>query len=42
LLFAIPLAAWFIIFFRSILLTARGQVRWKSRTVPVRPRGVRS
>jgi hypothetical protein len=37
-LFPIPLAAWFLIFFRSILLTARGQVRWKGRSVPVRPR----
>jgi 4,4'-diaponeurosporenoate glycosyltransferase len=35
-LFPIPLAAWFVIFFRSIVLTARGQVRWKGRSVPVR------
>jgi 4,4'-diaponeurosporenoate glycosyltransferase len=35
-LFPIPLAAWFVVFFRSIVLTARGQVRWKGRTVPVR------
>jgi 4,4'-diaponeurosporenoate glycosyltransferase len=35
-LFPIPLAAWFVIFFRSIVLTARGQVRWKGRAVPVR------
>lgn len=41
-LFPIPLAAWFLIFFRSILVTARGRVRWKGRSVPVRPRGVRS
>ena len=41
-LFPIPLAAWFVIFFRSILLTARGQVRWKGRSVRVRPRGARS
>jgi hypothetical protein len=40
-LFPIPLAAWFVIFFRSILLTARGQVRWKGRAVPVRPERVR-
>src|SRR5262249_55120293 len=38
-LFPIPLAAWFVIFFRSIVLTARGRVRWKGRSVPVRPRG---
>ena len=36
-LFPIPLTAWFVIFFRSIVLTARGQVRWKGRAVPVRP-----
>ena len=41
LLYPIPLAAWFVIFFRSIVLTARGQVRWKGRTVPVRPERVR-
>ena len=41
-LFPIPLLAWFVIFFRSIALTVRGQVRWKGRSVPVRPRGVRS
>jgi 4,4'-diaponeurosporenoate glycosyltransferase len=35
-LFPIPLAAWFVIFFRSILLTARGQVRGKGRAFPVR------
>jgi hypothetical protein len=35
-LFPIPLAAWFVIFFRSIVLTARGAVRWKGRVVPVR------
>jgi 4,4'-diaponeurosporenoate glycosyltransferase len=35
-LFPIPLVAWFVIFFRSIVLTARGQVRWKGRAVPVR------
>jgi len=35
-LFPIPLAAWFAIFFRSIVLTMRGQVRWKGRVVPVR------
>ena len=35
-LFPIPLSAWFVIFFRSIVLTARGQVRWKGRVVPVR------
>jgi 4,4'-diaponeurosporenoate glycosyltransferase len=35
-LFPIPLAAWFVIFLRSIVLTARGQVRWKGRSVPVR------
>ncbi len=35
-LFPIPLAAWFVIFVRSIVLTARGQVRWKGRSVPVR------
>jgi hypothetical protein len=35
-LFPIPLAAWFVIFFRSIVLTARGEVRWKGRVVPVR------
>jgi 4,4'-diaponeurosporenoate glycosyltransferase len=40
-LFPIPLAAWFVIFFRSIVLTARGQVRWKGRAVPVRPERVR-
>ena len=38
-LFPLPLAAWFVIFFRSIVLTARGRVRWKGRSVPVRPRG---
>jgi 4,4'-diaponeurosporenoate glycosyltransferase len=36
-LFPIPLAAWFVVFFRSIVFTARGEVRWKGRTVPVRP-----
>jgi 4,4'-diaponeurosporenoate glycosyltransferase len=36
LLFPVPLAAWFVIFFRSIIATARGQVRWKGRTVSVR------
>ena len=41
-LFPIPLAAWFVIFFRSILVTARGKVRWKGRSAPVRPPGVRS
>jgi 4,4'-diaponeurosporenoate glycosyltransferase len=41
-LFPIPLLAWFVIFFRSIVLTARGRVRWKGRSVRVRPRGVRS
>jgi len=40
-LFPIPLAAWFVIFFRSILLTARGRVRWKGRAVAVRPERVR-
>jgi 4,4'-diaponeurosporenoate glycosyltransferase len=40
-LFPIPLAAWFVIFFRSIVLSARGQVRWKGRAVPVRPARVR-
>ncbi|HEY4397888.1 MAG TPA: glycosyltransferase family 2 protein, partial [Acidimicrobiia bacterium] len=40
-LFPIPLAAWFVIFFRSIVLTARGQVRWKGRAVPVRPARVK-
>jgi 4,4'-diaponeurosporenoate glycosyltransferase len=40
-LFPIPLAAWFVIFFRSIVLTARGQVRWKGRAVPVRPERAR-
>jgi 4,4'-diaponeurosporenoate glycosyltransferase len=35
-LFPIPLAAWFLIFFRSIVSTARGEVRWKGRVVPVR------
>ena len=35
-LFPIPLAAWFAIFFRSIVMTLRGQVRWKGRVVPVR------
>jgi len=35
-LFPIPLAAWFVIFFRSIVLTARGAVRWKGRVVPVK------
>jgi hypothetical protein len=35
-LFPIPLGAWFLIFFRSILLTTRGQVRWKGRVVQVR------
>jgi 4,4'-diaponeurosporenoate glycosyltransferase len=40
-LFPIPLAAWFVIFFRSIVLTARGQVRWKGRAVPVRPERMR-
>jgi 4,4'-diaponeurosporenoate glycosyltransferase len=34
-LFPIPLAAWFIIFFRSIVLMTRGEVRWKGRAVPV-------
>jgi 4,4'-diaponeurosporenoate glycosyltransferase len=41
-LFPIPLLAWFVIFFRSIVVTARGRVRWKGRSVPVRPRRVRS
>ena len=41
-LFPIPLLAWFVIFSRSIVLTVRGRVRWKGRSVPVRPRGVRS
>lgn len=40
-LFPIPLAAWFVIFFRSIVLTARGQVRWKGRAVAVRPERVK-
>jgi len=40
-LFPIPLAAWFVIFVRSIVLTARGQVRWKGRDVPVRPERAR-
>jgi len=35
-LFPIPLGAWFLIFFRSIVLTTRGQVRWKGRVVQVR------
>lgn len=35
-LFPVPLAAWFVIFFRSIVLTARGEVRWKGRAVQVR------
>jgi 4,4'-diaponeurosporenoate glycosyltransferase len=35
-LFPVPLAAWFVIFFRSIVMTARGQVRWKGRVVRVR------
>jgi 4,4'-diaponeurosporenoate glycosyltransferase len=35
-LFPIPLAAWFVIFFRSIVMTARGEVRWKGRVVQVR------
>jgi 4,4'-diaponeurosporenoate glycosyltransferase len=35
-LFPIPLAAWFVIFFRSIVMTARGEVRWKGRVVRVR------
>ena len=40
-LFPIPLAAWFVIFLRSIVLTARGQVRWKGRAVLVRPERAR-
>jgi hypothetical protein len=36
LLFPVPLAAWFVTFFRSIVATARGEVRRKGRTVPVR------
>jgi 4,4'-diaponeurosporenoate glycosyltransferase len=36
LLFPIPLAAWFVIFLRSIVMTARGEVRWKGRGVPVK------
>ena len=36
-----PLAAWFVIFLRSIVLTARGQVRWKGRAVLVRPERAR-
>ena len=40
-LFPIPLAAWFVIFLRSIVLTARGQVRWKGRAVLVRPERTR-
>jgi hypothetical protein len=40
-LFPIPLAAWSVIFFRSIVLTARGRVRWKGRAVPVRPERAR-
>jgi 4,4'-diaponeurosporenoate glycosyltransferase len=36
LLFPVPLAAWFVIFFRSIVATARAEVRWKGRTVSVR------
>jgi 4,4'-diaponeurosporenoate glycosyltransferase len=35
-LFPVPLLAWFVIFFRSIVMTARGEVRWKGRAVPVR------
>jgi 4,4'-diaponeurosporenoate glycosyltransferase len=37
-LFPVPLAAWFVIFFRSIWWMARGEVRWKGRVVPVRAR----
>ena len=40
-LYPIPLAAWFVIFFRSIVLTAGGKVRWKGRTVRVRPERAR-
>ncbi|HUF85209.1 MAG TPA: glycosyltransferase family 2 protein [Acidimicrobiia bacterium] len=36
-LFPVPLAAWFVIFFRSIVWMVRGTVRWKGRVVPVRP-----
>jgi 4,4'-diaponeurosporenoate glycosyltransferase len=36
-LFPVPLAAWFVIFFRSIVWMVRGSVRWKGRVVPVRP-----
>jgi 4,4'-diaponeurosporenoate glycosyltransferase len=37
-LFPVPLATWFVIFLRSIVMTARGQVRWKGRVVRVRRR----
>jgi 4,4'-diaponeurosporenoate glycosyltransferase len=40
-LFPIPLGAWFVVFLRSIVLTARGQVRWKGRAVLVRPERAR-
>jgi 4,4'-diaponeurosporenoate glycosyltransferase len=34
--FPVPLAAWFVIFLRSIYWIVRGEVRWKGRVVPVR------
>ncbi|MGH9025725.1 MAG: glycosyltransferase [Acidimicrobiia bacterium] len=35
-LYPVPLAAWFVIFFRSIWWMARGRVRWKGRDVSMR------
>jgi 4,4'-diaponeurosporenoate glycosyltransferase len=35
-LYPVPLAAWFLVFVRSLWWMARGRVRWKGRDVPLR------